>query len=154
MRLIFLQLTYPKAYFISLIFLKFSCIFPFQSIVIGMLQATGCTTEESWFDSRKGKRFFCFPRHPDRFWGILSLLTNTYWRRCSFPLSIDIRTSIWPPTCLNAEFKKQWSYTFTAPCPFMVFTGPNLSLFGFRKLEWPRGLQEVKVPRFHDNGTG
>ena len=21
-------------------------------------------------------------------------------------------------------------------------------------LEWPRGLQEVKVPRFHDNGTG
>jgi len=21
-------------------------------------------------------------------------------------------------------------------------------------LEWPRGYQEVKVPRFHDNGTG
>jgi len=21
-------------------------------------------------------------------------------------------------------------------------------------LEWPRGFQEVKVPRFHDNGTG
>jgi len=21
-------------------------------------------------------------------------------------------------------------------------------------LEWPRGLQEVKVPRFHDNDTG
>jgi hypothetical protein len=21
-------------------------------------------------------------------------------------------------------------------------------------LEWPRGLQEVKVPRFHDNSTG
>jgi hypothetical protein len=21
-------------------------------------------------------------------------------------------------------------------------------------LEWPRGLQEVKVSRFHDNGTG
>ena len=20
--------------------------------------------------------------------------------------------------------------------------------------EWPRGFQEVKVPRFHDNGTG
>jgi hypothetical protein len=20
-------------------------------------------------------------------------------------------------------------------------------------LEWPRGFQEVKVPRFHDNGT-
>ena len=22
------------------------------------------------------------------------------------------------------------------------------------RLEWPRGFQEVKVPRFHDNGTG
>jgi len=21
-------------------------------------------------------------------------------------------------------------------------------------LKWPRGFQEVKVPRFHDNGTG
>jgi len=21
-------------------------------------------------------------------------------------------------------------------------------------LEWPRGFQEVKVPTFHDNGTG
>jgi len=21
-------------------------------------------------------------------------------------------------------------------------------------LEWPRGFQEVNVPRFHDNGTG
>jgi hypothetical protein len=21
-------------------------------------------------------------------------------------------------------------------------------------LEWPRGFQEVKVPKFHDNGTG
>jgi len=24
----------------------------------------------------------------------------------------------------------------------------------FTGLEWPRGIQEVKVPRFHDNGTG
>jgi len=22
------------------------------------------------------------------------------------------------------------------------------------RLEWPRGFQEVKFPRFHDNGTG
>jgi len=21
-------------------------------------------------------------------------------------------------------------------------------------LEWPRGFQEIKVPKFHDNGTG
>ena len=25
---------------------------------------------------------------------------------------------------------------------------------GTHFLEWPRGFQEVKVPRFHDNGTG
>ena len=24
----------------------------------------------------------------------------------------------------------------------------------FTGLEWPRGFPEVKVPRFHDNGTG
>jgi len=24
----------------------------------------------------------------------------------------------------------------------------------FTGLEWPRGFQEVKVPRFHDNDTG
>jgi hypothetical protein len=24
----------------------------------------------------------------------------------------------------------------------------------FTGLEWPRGFQEVKVPRLHDNGTG
>jgi len=23
-----------------------------------------------------------------------------------------------------------------------------------RVLEWPRGFQEIKIPRFHDNGTG
>ena len=27
----------------------------------------------------------------------------------------------------------------------------HISVIG---LEWPRGFQEVKVPRFHDNGTG
>jgi hypothetical protein len=29
--------------------------------------------------------------------------------------------------------------------------GKVVSLTG---LEWPRGFQEVKVPKFHDNGTG
>jgi hypothetical protein len=24
----------------------------------------------------------------------------------------------------------------------------------YRRLEWPRGFQEVKVPRFHDDGKG
>ena len=30
-------------------------------------------------------------------------------------------------------------------------TAPSSAVTG---LEWPRGFQEVKVPRFHDNGTG
>jgi hypothetical protein len=54
--------------------------------------------------------------------------------------------------------KKKEKYTF-------LFTSQNLFLcpitshliyykqFPYRP-EWPRGFQEVKVPRFHDNGTG
>ena len=41
-----------------------------------------------------------------------------------------------------------------------VLTGEFLNNFHVNQispvtgLEWPRGFQEVKVPRFHDNGTG
>ena len=34
---------------------------------------------------------------------------------------------------------------------FVLLKGKSSPVTG---LEWPRGLQEVKVPRFHDNGTG
>jgi hypothetical protein len=34
---------------------------------------------------------------------------------------------------------------------FLYNNGKNSPVTG---LEWPRGFQEVKVPRFHDNGTG
>ena len=40
------------------------------------------------------------------------------------------------------------------------FRSQRLDLSGFSKsspvtgLEWRRGFQKVKVPRFHDNGTG
>jgi len=45
---------------------------------------------------------------------------------------------------------------------FMIFTKAflNSAVIYYVKsspvtgLEWPRGFQEVKVPRFHDNGTG
>jgi hypothetical protein len=30
----------------------------------------------------------------------------------------------------------------------------NKAVSAVTGLEWPRGFQEVKVPRFHDNGTG
>jgi len=32
-----------------------------------------------------------------------------------------------------------------------VSKGKSIPVTG---LEWPRGFQEVKVPRYHDNGTG
>ena len=32
-------------------------------------------------------------------------------------------------------------------CLFVVCSSP------VKGLDWPRGFQEVKVPRFHDNGT-
>jgi hypothetical protein len=31
---------------------------------------------------------------------------------------------------------------------FLIFKSSTVT-----SLEWPRGFQEVKVPRFHDNGT-
>jgi hypothetical protein len=32
-----------------------------------------------------------------------------------------------------------------------VYTNQSSPIKG---LEWPRGFQEIKVPRFHENGTG
>jgi hypothetical protein len=44
-----------------------------------------------------------------------------------------------------------------AICPCMII--PNIATKGkavstVTGLEWPRGFQEIKVPRFHNNGTG
>ena len=33
-------------------------------------------------------------------------------------------------------------------------TVATVTISPFTGLEWPRGFQEVKVPRFHDKGTG
>jgi hypothetical protein len=36
----------------------------------------------------------------------------------------------------------------------IVSKGKGKAVSTVTGLEWPRGFQEVKVPRFHDNGTG
>jgi hypothetical protein len=36
----------------------------------------------------------------------------------------------------------------------LICTGKGTAVSTVTGLEWPRGFQEVKVPRFHDNGTG
>jgi hypothetical protein len=62
-------------------------------------------------------------------WGIIHhlyfIFPTSHSQRCSFV------------NCSYGEF--MFMYVQSSP-----FTG----------LEWPRGVQEVKVPRFHDNGTG
>ena len=43
---------------------------------------------------------------------------------------------------------------FSNMTPFgLIYKGKGYSST-VTDLEWPRGLQEVKVPRFHGNGTG
>ena len=41
-------------------------------------------------------------------------------------------------------------------CTFMIIP-PSRNVsdeYKAKVRQWPRGFQEVKVPRFHDNGTG
>jgi hypothetical protein len=46
---------------------------------------------------------------------------------------------------IDFQYPKFVKYAFTI---FIIKSSPVTGL------EWPRGFQEVKVPRFHDNGTG
>ena len=49
--------------------------------------------------------------------------------------------------CLKVNDERNYIATIThafVKCKSSPVTG----------LQWPRGFQEVKVPRFHDNGTG
>ena len=62
---------------------------------------------------------------------------------------------------LLAKFKKIDCWVAFAPLciPYtqMSLTNSNTvkgKAVPLTGLEWPRGFQEVKVPRFHDNGTG
>jgi len=69
--------------------------------------------------------------------------------------------------------REKWEYDTSVHQPFVEFKQANDSvrtevlyniLFEYGKgkgkavpftgLEWPRGFQEFKVPRLHDNGTG
>ena len=51
-------------------------------------------------------------------------------------------------------------YIFVLGCVnFLIYvqqnsTYPDADYTDRPGLEWPRGFQEDKVPRFHDNGTG
>jgi hypothetical protein len=46
------------------------------------------------------------------------------------------------------------SYTPTYFLFSISFSNPPFKISPVTGPEWPRGFQEVKVPRFHDNGTG
>jgi hypothetical protein len=45
-------------------------------------------------------------------------------------------------------------FTFIVLSPRKSKKGKGKAVSAVTGLEWPRGFQEVKVPRFHDNGTG
>jgi microcystin-dependent protein len=62
------------------------------------------------------------------------------------------------PTSLHSLVTNTQTHILSKPCvhnkitcPYGKGKGKSSPVTG---LEWPRGFQEVKVPRFHDNGTG
>jgi hypothetical protein len=62
-------------------------------------------------------------------------------------------------SCMNVEFYAChiWSFQgcdYGECCLVGYDVGRYLKSSPVTSLEWPRGFQEVKVPRFHDNGTG
>jgi len=65
------------------------------------------------------------------------LVTESYIK---LKTTISIETVFGFPSC----------HAIASVC-FIVLLGKSSPVTG---LEWPRGFQEVKVPRFHDNGTG
>jgi len=56
------------------------------------------------------------------------------------------------------QFKFDINRTVTVGFKFQMYPGNEgfeiRESSPFTGLEWPRGFQEVKVPRFHDTGTG
>jgi hypothetical protein len=78
-------------------FLKVVTAFHFKAELFGKYLYSGITVLKSSRDYRsrysdsaagwtvralnpgRGKRFFCFPKYPDRLWGQSSLLLNAYW---------------------------------------------------------------------------
>ena len=56
-------------------------------------------------------------------------------------------------SCVGAFFKKIEEKLIT---PKLTPTLSHIKRYSspVADLEWPKGFQEVKVPRFHDNGTG
>ena len=63
----------------------------------------------------------------------------------------DLAANLNKITPITMSMERRW-----VSCPPAVLA-PEISRYLFSPvtgLEWPRGFQEVKVPRFHDNGTG
>jgi hypothetical protein len=70
---------------------------------------------------------------------------NTHNRQTSMP------PVVFEPTISTGERPKTYALDRAATAGTGLLECKKLSITG---LEWPRGFQEVKVPRFHDNGTG
>jgi hypothetical protein len=98
-----------------------------QGNVVGVL--TGWTVQGS-VSSRGKRRLFSSPEHPDKVWGLLSLLFSGYW--CYF---LGVK---WPRRGFDhsppssTKTKNLWSYTSTLPLWFYgmerdKFTLPDLS---------------------------
>jgi len=88
--------------------------------------ATGWTTEESWFDVRKGRRFMSSPKHPHRFRG------PSYLRfiGTGVAFSRGKEAGSWSDclTPYSAAVKNECSCTTTLPYVFMVCTRKPLPL--------------------------
>jgi hypothetical protein len=57
-------------------------------------------------------------------------------------------------SCPLEELNSEYPITQPSAQSLISLRYTNVKLSPVRGLEWPRGFQEVKVPRFHDNGTG
>ena len=92
---------------------------------------------------------------------------NGYRRfKVDFCLHLDISPSYAFFEYLNVEtasFTEIWVNFYQPTAIISYTTGISFSALSCRAtgksspvtgLEWPRGFQEVKVPIFHDNGTG
>jgi hypothetical protein len=56
---------------------------------------------------------------------------------------------------IGVKKPKEWVYrALTSILPSYSSDYIRKAVSTVTGLEWPRGFQEVKVPRFHDNGTG
>jgi hypothetical protein len=73
-----------------------------------------------------GKIFLSTPKHHDRVWVPHRLLFNEKWGLS--PRGQATGMWSWPLRLSSIEVKNQWSYAYTPPYAFRVFTGTALTL--------------------------